>query len=423
MTAPATLLLAQTASARQLAGRLGDASLTAVSDPYEAILAMGRQSWSGIVLSAPQPDFEGLCRAARRLARGARLVALCPPHAEPNMLPLSGELIDDYLVDPPTAGEWRAALTPTAPATPAAFQPPQPQDPPQPEPSQQPDLAPPDPAAALTCDDFVLLAGATANAAALEAAAAELVQRRLGLAAAWRDADAPTPPPESVLLTLGGDRPRVLAADDAAAPPPHAAALLDALRRCLPALAASARRNQALHRLAVTDELTGAYNRRYFIHLTNQILARAAESDHRVTLLLYDIDDFKQYNDRYGHAAGDEILRETAELIKQTVRSQDIVARIGGDEFAVLFWDAQPPRSPDSQPPESAYVLAERFRLAVASHQFPSLGPDAIGVLGISGGLAQFARDGRTTDQLLAKADEALIAVKRSGKNAIRLIG
>ncbi|MHC4295268.1 MAG: GGDEF domain-containing protein, partial [Planctomycetota bacterium] len=198
---------------------------------------------------------------------------------------------------------------------------------------------------------------------------------------------------------------------------------LSGLQEMLPVLIAAARRTELLQHLAITDHLTGAYNRRYFYHMTDQLLSRTQPRCARIALLLFDIDDFKRYNDTYGHAAGDEVLREVARLIQRTTRSHDIVARIGGDEFAVLLWDPTEPRHPDSHPPTSAYMVAERFRQAVAKHEFPALGPEASGVLSISGGLASYPQDGQDTRQLLRSADEAMKLVKQTGKNAISLIG
>jgi len=184
-----------------------------------------------------------------------------------------------------------------------------------------------------------------------------------------------------------------------------------------------AKQGDALHRLAITDHLTGAYNRRYFYQVTDQILDHSEKTGRRVALLLFDIDDFKRYNDTYGHASGDEILRECTRLIRRTTRQQDLVARIGGDEFVVLFWDNSEPRKPGSSLPQSAYVMSERFCKAVAHHEFPSLGPEARGVLTISGGLATFPEDGKTCRQLLRSADKALLNAKKIGKNNIHLIG
>ena len=102
---------------------------------------------------------------------------------------------------------------------------------------------------------------------------------------------------------------------------------------------------------------------------------------------------------------------------------QDVVARIGGDEFAVLFWDSQGPRSPQSQPLHTAADLAERFRQAVSREEFPLLGPQAVGHLTISGGLAMYPRDGQDVRQLLRSADQALKKGKKAGKNTIQIIG
>src|SRR4029079_13318259 len=127
---------------------------------------------------------------------------------------------------------------------------------------------------------------------------------------------------------------------------------------------------------------------RYFHRFLATILERAARERFRLTLLLFDIDNFKGYNDRYGHAAGDEILRETARLMQSVVRKGDVVARIGGDEFAVIFWDAEEPRQPTSQPPQSVLGAAQRFQRAICEHRFPKLLDQAPGTLTISGGLA-----------------------------------
>jgi diguanylate cyclase (GGDEF)-like protein len=232
-----------------------------------------------------------------------------------------------------------------------------------------------------------------------------------------------TPAPQYALLSLE-DPPRRLVAEDAAFEPDAAGEeLLASLRAILPALRSAARRTEVLRRLSITDELTGLYNRRYFRQMAGAVLDWSRPRNSRATLLIYDLDDFKKYNDEFGHPVGDEILRETALMIKQITRSQDIVARIGGEEFAVLFWESEPPRLPDSRPVQKAYALADRFRRAVASRHFHSLGPQAKGSLTISGGLASFPRDGQTIDELLRKADEALYAAKRGGKNAIRIVG
>lgn len=427
MMAPGdTLVLADGNVMRELRAQSGPSPFASCADPYEALLELGRRPWTNVVLTVPRAQLDGLCRAVRRLQKSARVVALCAPATEPEMIPLTGKVIDDYMIYPPTRQQWLALVAP-----------PEPPPAPQATAGETPGLSP---------QDISELITAATSGPALEAKAAELVQRRLNVAVKWTDVNVDDPAPHA-LLACDTQPPRAMvAADDllvpdspasgvlpagdiqpsgakAAGHSPAAQAVLGALGQLLPALFAAARRVEALHRLAVTDPLTGAYNRRYFFHLTEQILRRSKDKPARITMLLYDIDNFKTYNDKYGHGAGDEVLKEIAALMKRTTRSQDIVARIGGDEFAILFWDAQPPRSPDSLPPESAFVLAERFRKAVNSHQFPALGPDASGVLTISGGLAAFGPAAGTCDELLRLADAALIAGKHAGKNAIHLVG
>lgn len=175
-----------------------------------------------------------------------------------------------------------------------------------------------------------------------------------------------------------------------------------------------------LRDLAMKDELTGVWNRRYFNHFLKKILDRAAVGRQQVTLLIFDIDDFKLYNDAYGHAAGDEILRGVANLMQSSVREHDVVARIGGDEFAVIFWDAgQEPRTPHSKHPDDVLNAAKRFQKAVVDHRFPKLLDKAAGTLTISGGLAGFPWDGRTPQDLLEAADTMAMQSKQQGKNAI----
>jgi two-component system cell cycle response regulator len=170
---------------------------------------------------------------------------------------------------------------------------------------------------------------------------------------------------------------------------------------------------------AFTDDLTGAYNRRYFDRFLKTALAQASEQRQSVTVLCFDIDDFKKYNDRYGHTAGDDILRETVRLLKSVIRPTDRVCRIGGDEFAVIFHEPAGPRDPASKPPASIAQIASRFQRQICEHRFPKLAEEAPGTLTISGGLATFPWDGRTAEELLDRADQLACASKRQGKNAI----
>ncbi len=203
------------------------------------------------------------------------------------------------------------------------------------------------------------------------------------------------------------------------APPPATEPNLEPWARWLAEWLGLQRYVGRLTDMALRDELTGVWNRRYFNRFLTRMLRLAAHQRFRVTLLVFDIDDFKVYNDHYGHAAGDDILREAARLMQSVVRDHDVVARIGGDEFAVIFWDADAPRQPNSEHPMTVRTAAKRFQRAICSHRFPKLFDEAPGTLTISGGLAGFPWDGRTPDELLAKADQMALQSKREGKNAI----
>ncbi len=172
-------------------------------------------------------------------------------------------------------------------------------------------------------------------------------------------------------------------------------------------------------RSALTDALTGAYNRRFFDRFLPAAMEQAGRKRHDLSVLMLDVDNFKTFNDRYGHAAGDQILTETVRLLRSLVRNEDRVCRIGGDEFAVVFFEPHGPRAPGSKHPTTAQGAAARFQAAIESHRFPRLGPEAVGRLTISGGLATFPWDGLTPERVLAVADGALLEAKRHGKNSI----
>ena len=397
------LLLADEAVGQEFRARFGRRRCEAVADPYDALLEMGRRCWPTVVLAGPRTDYAGLCRAARMLQRDARLYGLCSPAGEPEVRPLLDEPLDDYFIYPMTAGELRQLDTAAEVPSPARLA----------------RAAHDGKAAARQIALLLESADSTQN---LEGRLARTVGSLLGTAVEWVGVEG-APPGIAPLLLSAGEAPRVLVPGTAVRPSKAARGFLGLLQECLPALYHTAHRAETLYRLAITDHLTGAYNRRYFYQRTEEVLAEATREGFRATVLLYDIDDFKRYNDTYGHAAGDEILRDTAALMRRITRSRDIVARIGGDEFAVLFWEGTETRRPDSSPPDSALALADRFRLTVRAHLFPSLGPDARGTLSISGGLASFPDDGRTVQQLLRMADRALQEAKASGKNAVLLVG
>lgn len=202
--------------------------------------------------------------------------------------------------------------------------------------------------------------------------------------------------------------------------PADAARLAD-YARLIETLVEQARQQAHWQNLAWCDDLSGLRNRRYFDATLDALLERATTQRQQLTVVLFDIDDFKTYNDRYGHDTGDALIREVAALLRRCSREHDVVARYGGDEFAVVFWEAAQPRVPGSQHPTDPMVVAERFRAVIGEHAFKCLGPGAPGPVTISGGLACFPWDGKTRAELLRAADEALLAAKRGGKNHIVL--
>lgn len=190
-----------------------------------------------------------------------------------------------------------------------------------------------------------------------------------------------------------------------------------------------------LEKLATEDDLTCLKNRRYVLEFLKQVIAKAKKEDMRVTLFVFDIDNFKHYNDVYGHPIGDSVLKQAASMMKKCCREHDIVGRIGGDEFAVIFWDCPKgfdtelskkmldERRKASEHPQEVLFICERFRKEISSAEFSFLGPDGKGELTISGGLASFPKDGLGVEELFEQADKAMLEAKRSGKNRIDLIG
>lgn len=176
-----------------------------------------------------------------------------------------------------------------------------------------------------------------------------------------------------------------------------------------------------LRHAAFTDVTTGAWNRRYFDRFLASAIDDCRASRRTLTLMVFDIDDFKKYNDTHGHGAGDEILSETVRLMLSVVRPTDRVCRIGGDEFGVIFHEPEGPREANSRHPDSVCKIAHRFQQQVGRHRFPKLGSQAPGSLSVSGGLATFPWDGSTPEQLLERADARALESKRTGKNALTL--
>ncbi len=184
---------------------------------------------------------------------------------------------------------------------------------------------------------------------------------------------------------------------------------------------ALAEQHRRLRLEAYTDSVSGAWNRRYFDRFLEAALPHARQRRHKLTVLVFDLDNFKSFNDRFGHQAGDQILSETVRLLRTMTRPTDRICRIGGDEFAVVFYEPDGPRDTHSDHPHEFAMVAERFQRAVEDQRFPKLGIEAPGDLTISGGLATFPWDGQTPAELLRRADELALASKAAGKNQITL--
>lgn len=165
---------------------------------------------------------------------------------------------------------------------------------------------------------------------------------------------------------------------------------------------------ESLLRAANSDELTGVSNRRAFYEAADLELARYARKPRPIALLLIDIDHFKQVNDTYGHLIGDEVIRNLAVVLRRSVRAIDVVARLGGEEFAVML---------PSTETDMAAVVGERIRRNVAAERIAGGGKEISYTISVGVALVQPAMSG--TSELIAAADAALYDAKRRGRNQV----
>ncbi|WP_243370639.1 sensor domain-containing diguanylate cyclase [Geotalea sp. SG265] len=163
-------------------------------------------------------------------------------------------------------------------------------------------------------------------------------------------------------------------------------------------------------KMAVTDALTGLYNRRFLKNRLEEELTRSIRQKLNLTILFIDLDHFKIYNDLCGHIAGDEVLRKTAAIIKASLRDMDVVARYGGEEFCAIL--------PGTSKMESLAV-AERIRAGIEREVFPEEENLPLGRLTTSIGVASFPEDGHTFTSLVHAADVALYEAKTVGRNTV----
>jgi diguanylate cyclase len=167
---------------------------------------------------------------------------------------------------------------------------------------------------------------------------------------------------------------------------------------------------EAIRAESLTDPLTGLGNRKYFDRMIEQAVQSALTQNEPLSLLMFDIDHFKSFNDSYGHLTGDQVLRLVAMSLKQTIKGQDITARYGGEEFAVVL---------PSTGLRQALTVADHIRRAVMAKELKKKSTgEILGRVTISVGVSMLTQ-GDDTDSLIERADACLYAAKRNGRNRV----
>lgn len=167
-----------------------------------------------------------------------------------------------------------------------------------------------------------------------------------------------------------------------------------------------------MERVSVTDPLTNLFNRRYFENFLQNEIARARRFNQPLSLVMMDVDYFKNYNDVLGHPAGDKLLKDLAKVLKKTARRSDIVARYGGEEFCVILPQISG---------KGASSFSERLRNIVYTYPFQKREIQPGGHLTISLGVATYPYDAMMMKELIHKADTALYHAKKTGRNKVVL--
>ena len=210
------------------------------------------------------------------------------------------------------------------------------------------------------------------------------------------------------LLTEAAGR---VAAGDLSAEFPAGSGEVGYLTRAFNTVVARLREKESqgeLEKLSLTDALTGLYNRRHLMGTLASEVQRSRRQRRAFTVLLADVDKFKQYNDTHGHLAGDAALVKVAEVFRRTTRAVDCVARYGGEEFVVMLLEC---------PLATAVLVAERIRARVADQDLGQ------GKLTVSIGLAEYPDGGDTPEELIATADAAMYQAKSSGRDQVVVAG
>jgi len=163
--------------------------------------------------------------------------------------------------------------------------------------------------------------------------------------------------------------------------------------------------NKRIEKLSKTDVLTGLANRRHFMDYFEKMMSQAQRHSTPLSLVIIDLDKFKEVNDTYGHSAGDDVLSALGDLLDREVRKEDLVARIGGEEFAILLTQANM---------EEAYSYAERIRKRVQTMDVSSVPKEISASLGIS-----TLKENDDMESIMKRADKALYEAKENGRNKV----
>ncbi len=161
---------------------------------------------------------------------------------------------------------------------------------------------------------------------------------------------------------------------------------------------------------ANVDGLTHAFNKRFVMRRLAEEVRRAQDENRSLAVFLFDIDHFKHYNDRNGHVAGDQVLRQLSRLVQENVRQDSLFGRFGGEEFVLILPGADK---------EKGLAAAENLRRLIADHPFEFAADQPLGCVSVSGGVAACPDDGTESSGLLRSADEALYAAKHAGRNRV----
>lgn len=166
---------------------------------------------------------------------------------------------------------------------------------------------------------------------------------------------------------------------------------------------------EAKHK-ANTDALTGLNNRNYLFQMAQNYVAKSIREGTSISIFLFDIDNFKQYNDMNGHNAGDALLKELSDVIRKSTRKDSVIVRYGGEEFIVMLPGISK---------EDAFIYAERLRAKIADHPFKYREMQPLGRISVSGGVASFPVDGDSIYKIIQLADAALYKAKSEGRNRV----